>query len=183
MNLISIVELSGIAIAVILLVLLLFKRQSASPISDSGLVLDRLQTIKADVDRLDRMVREDGENARTGADERGRLLREEIVKSLTDSRAEMSQAMANDRAESAAASLQLRDGIQLTLIKMGDSLRTGAKDAAEQQRLVLETMVEKVANLSETNAKAADKLRESLQENLTALRTENSEKLELIRLA
>ena len=42
-------------------------------------------------------------------------------------------------------------------------------------------MVEKVGKLSETNAQAAKKLRESLQTNLTTLRNENSEKLELMR--
>ena len=82
MDLINIAELAGIAVVVVLLVVLLFKRQTSNTSPDSGLILDRLQTIKADVDRLDRVIREDGENARTGADERGRLLREVVVKSL-----------------------------------------------------------------------------------------------------
>ena len=181
MTLINIAELAGIAVAILLLLVVVFKRQSTSTNFDISPVLDRLQVIKADVERLDRIIREDGENARTGADERGRLLREEVVRALTESRTEMVQALANDRAKAATAAVQLRDGIQHTLITMSDSLRTRANETAEQQRLVIETMVEKVAKLSETNAQAAEKLRESLQENLTTLRKENSEKLELMR--
>ncbi|HEY2444806.1 MAG TPA: DNA recombination protein RmuC [Rhizomicrobium sp.] len=232
--------LAGIAASLVLLLILVF-RKSAS--GDSGPVLDRLQTIKSDVDRLDRVVREDGETARTGSDERGRLLRSEISTSLAESRAEMSATMtairseivaalekagqdlrlssaelstvqkerlddvsaklivltdalekrlesnratieakfAEIRSESAAASVQLRDGVQLTLGRMGELLREGAKETGEQQRAVLEVMVQKVDRLSETNVQASEKLQESLQNNLNTLRSENSEKLELMR--
>ncbi|HEY1614295.1 MAG TPA: DNA recombination protein RmuC [Rhizomicrobium sp.] len=243
MDIISIATLAGVAISVLLLIVLVMRRQTAGASIDFGSVLERLQTVKADVERLDRVVREDGESARTGADERGRLLREEIMKSLVESRTEMSAAMATVRGEiamslekasqelrassddlsklqkerldgiantlkemtqalearleanrvtieeklgefreaSATASVQLREEVQATLARMGEILRTGAKDSAEQQRLVLESMVQKLASLTETNTQAAEKLRLSLQEHLTTLRTENSEKLELMR--
>jgi DNA recombination protein RmuC len=167
---IEIIQAVCIALVILLLLYLIVRNRPGRGTGDTTLVLDRLQTIKADVDRLDRVVREDGDNARTGADERGRLLREEVLKALTESRTEF-----------ASAFVQLRDGIQLTLVALGDSLRTGANEAAETQRLVLETMVQKIEKLSETNDQAAEKLRESLQVNLTTLRNENSEKLELMR--
>lgn len=243
MDFIQICELAGTALSVVLLLVLLLKKNPAPSDYQLAPMVERLQTIKADIDRLDRVIREDGDSARTGADERGRLLREEVLKSLTESRAEQSQAISNFRAEivtalkkagqelrdssndlskmqkerldevaaklremtdaletrlnasritmeaklgefsdaSSVASIQLRDEIQLTLTRMGDASRIAGNEAAEAQRNILEIMSQKIAALTETNSQAAEKLRLSLQEHLNTLRTENSDKLELMR--
>jgi DNA recombination protein RmuC len=85
------------------------------------------------------------------------------------------------KADSITTSGQLRGEIQQILVTMGDGLRDRAKETADAQRVALESMVQKVEQLSETNAQALEKLRISLQENLTTLRNENTEKLEQMR--
>ncbi|MCC6265123.1 MAG: DNA recombination protein RmuC [Bryobacterales bacterium] len=146
-----------------------------------GQLGEKLQSVKSDIERLDRVLREDGEAARNAADERGRMLRQELVNTLADSRAELAQALTVARKESFEASAALREEMQRTLTQLGESLRAGAKEAAEAQRLELEKMVARVDRLSETNTEALEKLRETLSLNLATLRNENSDKLELMR--
>lgn len=182
MDTVSLYELVFLVLILALNLFFAFRLRAVGQSSDMNPVLDRLNSIKGDVERLDRVVREDGEQARTGADERGRLLREEVTRSLTESRTEMAQAMTAIRSESLESASRLREEIQQTLAKMGEGLREAAKESAETQRLSLETMLGKLDRLSETNAQALEKLRESLQANLTTLRNENSEKLEQMRV-
>jgi len=185
MDFLTIAELSGIAISIILLVVLLIRRPPSTN-TDIRPVLDRLQIIKADVDRLDRVVREDGDKARTGADERGRLLREEVVKSLAESRAEMSVAMANVRADVVTAlekaSQELRDSsvelskvqkerlddVAIKLKQMTDSLEA----RLEANRTTIEV---KLGELKDASAAASIQLRDEVQLTLSrmgeALRT------------
>ena len=132
--------------------------------------LERLQAITACVERLDRVVREDGEMARTGADERGRLLREEVAKSLTDSRSEMAGGLTGVRGE-----------IVTALEKAGQDLRQSSDDLSRLQKERLDAVAQQVERLSETNTKALEALRETLQRNLDTLRNENTEKLEAMR--
>jgi hypothetical protein len=99
MNLAAFSQLAGLLIVFLLLLWVAFRPTKVGNQTDISLVLDRLMTVKADVDRLDRVVREDGEQARTGADERGRLLRDEVSKSLTDTRTEIAQGMTGVRGE------------------------------------------------------------------------------------
>lgn len=195
----AVMDMALIAILVILLALLLLSMRSAFWPKPAGSaidltpVLDRLQLIKGDVERLDRVVREDGDQARSGADERGRLLREEVTRSLNDSRSEMSQAISAIRSEIVTAlnkaSQELRDSsgelskhqkerlddVAGKLKAMTDSLET----RLEANRSTIET---RLAELRNDQIDNAGKLRESLQTNLTTLRNENSEKLEQMRL-
>ena len=101
---------------------------------------------------------------------------------LETNRATIETKLNELKADSIITSTQLREELQRTLITLGEALREGAKQSAEAQRIVLETMVVTVEHLSETNAQALEKLRASLQENLTTLRNENTEKLEQMRL-
>lgn len=132
--------------------------------------LERLQAITACVERLDRVVREDGEMARTGADARGRLLREEVAKSLADSRTEMAGGLTGVRGE-----------IVTALEKAGQDLRQSSDDLSRLQKERLDAVAQQVKNLSDTNAKTLETLRETLQRNLDTLRNENTEKLEAMR--
>lgn len=123
-------------------------------------ILDRLQSIKGDVERLDRVVREDGGQARTGADERGRLLRAEVTRSLTDSRTEMSLAMTTIRTEIVTAlnnaSQELRDS-------------SGALSKVQKERL--DDIGVKLSGMTQM-----------LEAKLTELRNDNALKLEEMRL-
>jgi DNA recombination protein RmuC len=138
--------------------------------TDVAPLLERLQTIRAVVERLDRVVREDGEMARSGADERGRLLREEVAKSLADSRIEMSGGLTGVRGE-----------IVTALEKAGQELRTSSADLSRVQKERLDAVAQRVERLSEANTKALETLRETLQRNLDTLRCDNAEKLEAMR--
>ncbi|MGH6888781.1 MAG: DNA recombination protein RmuC [Rhizomicrobium sp.] len=148
----------------------LFAARSAAAGIDTAPLLGRLEAINACVERLDRVVREDGEMARSGADERGRLLREEVAKSLADSRTEMSGGLAGVRGE-----------IVTALEKAGQELRESSADLSRVQKERLNDVALKVERLSETNTKALEALRETLQRNLDTLRTDNAEKLEAMR--
>lgn len=143
---------------------------AAVPGVDVSPLLDRLQTIKGDIDRLDRVVRQDGEMARTGADERGRLLREEVAKALFDSRSEMSSGLSGVRGE-----------IVTALEKAGQDLRQSSSDLSHAQKERLDAVAQQVERLSESNSRAIETLRETLQRNLDTLRNENAEKLEAMR--
>lgn len=185
MEISTIVLLIGVAISIILLLWIAFRPSPSGAEEAIAPMLERLHAIKADLDRLDRMHREDTERERSAADERARVLREELVRNLAETRAELSLSLAGARKESVEAAASHREEMQRTLAQMGESLRAGAKESSEAQRLVLETMVHRVDRLSQTNTEALDKLREtltnSLTTNLTTLRNENSEKLDQMR--
>jgi DNA recombination protein RmuC len=109
------------------------------------------------------------------------ILTETLENRLESNRTTIESKFGELRTESTAASALLRDNLQLTLGRMGETLKEGAKETGEQHRKVLETMTQKVDQLSERNAHASENLRATLQDNLNTLRTENSEKLELMR--
>ncbi len=181
MDLLFAAMFAGVLVTILLLVWIALRPPSREGALELGQLGEKLQSVKSDIERLDRVLREDGEAARNAADERGRVLRQELVNTLGDSRAELAQALAVARKESLEASSALREEMQRTLTQLGESLRTGAKEAAEAQRLELEKMVARVDRLSETNTEALEKLRDTLALNLTTLRNENSDKLELMR--
>ncbi len=166
-----------------------FWPKAAGAATDLNPVLERLQAIKGDVERLDRVVREDGEQARSGAEERGRLLRGEVTKALTDSRTEMSQAMTAIRGEIVTAlnkaSLELRESSnELSKAQKERLDDVGVKLTGMTQ--ILETRLEANRNtienrltaLSETNSQALDRLRNENTEKLEQMRVTVDEKLQ-----
>ncbi len=181
MDLLSIAILVGIVVIVLLLLWLVFRPSAVENSAELEQLTEKVQSVKSDLERLDRVLREDAEAVRHAADERGRTLRQELITSLSDSRAELAQALIASRKESLEASSGLREEMQRTLAQMGEHFRASSKEAAELQRLELEKMVSRVDLLSQTNSEALEKLRETLAINLTTLRNENSDKLELMR--
>lgn len=193
MDMVSLAVLVILAAILALTLRIAFWPKAPGGTDDLNRVIDRLQLIKGDVERLDRVVREDGEQARTGADERGRLLRGEVTKTLGESRAEMSQAMAAIRGEIVTAlnnaSQELRessgelskvqkdrlDDVGVKLTAMTDSLEV----RLEANRTTLES---RLRELRGDSNEAAAKLREEMQQSLDRLRNENTEKLEQMRV-
>ena len=157
MGVFQIAELVGLVLTIMLLLVLIFRRQQARDSTDLNPVLDRLQTIKADIDRLDRVVREDGEAARTGADERGRLLREEVTKALADSRTEMSASIS-----------AIRGDIVASLEKASQELRTSSAELSQVQKERLEGVSNQLRSLS-------DQLQERLEVNRATIDTKLGE--------
>ncbi|MDZ7637255.1 MAG: DNA recombination protein RmuC [Bryobacterales bacterium] len=181
MDLLSIALFVALLLILCLLLWIALRPGAPGPVAELTQLAEKIHSVKADVERLDRVLREDREGERSATDERGRVLRQELLSTLADSRTELGQALVGARKESLEASDGLRGEMQRTLAQMGDGLRVGAKEAAELQRLELEKMVARVDRLSQTNTEALDKLRETLAAHLTTLRNENSEKLELMR--
>jgi DNA recombination protein RmuC len=196
----DVIVISQIIFLLVILVLVLriaFWPRTATNASDISPVLDRLQTIKADVDRLDRVVREDGEQARTGADDRGRLLRDEVTKSLTDTRTEMSLSMSTIRGEIVTAlnkaSQELRESSselskvqkeRLDDVGLRLTAMTGTLDAGlETNRSTIET---RLNDLRKDSVEVAAKLREEMQQTLArmgeGLREGAKESSEVLRL-
>lgn len=156
--------LTFIGLILLALILVLTLRMAFWPAARGGAadsaILDRLLSIKGDVERLDRVVREDGEQARTGADERGRQLRNEVTRYLTDSRTEMSKDMTAIRTE-----------IVTALEKASKELRESSTELSKIQKERLDDVGVKLTGMTQT-----------LEANLTALRTENTAKLEEMRV-
>jgi DNA recombination protein RmuC len=198
MDMILLSALVVLAVNLALTVRIAFWPKAAGEAADMNPVLDRLQAIKGDVERLDRVVREDGEQARTGADDRGRLLREEVTKSLTDTRTEMSQAMAAIRGEVVTAlnkaSQELRessgelskvqkerlDDVSVKMTSMTNALEV----RLEANRSTIELRLNELRNES---IEAANKLREEMQQSLArmgeGLREGAKESSETLRLS
>lgn len=181
MELLFIAIFVGVIFALLLLLWIALRPASREGFAELGQLAEKVQSVKSDLERFDRVLREDGEAVRSAADERGRALRQELVTTLGDSRDALAQALAVARKESQEASAGVREEMQRTLTQVGESLRVNAKEAAEAQRLELEKMVAGVDRLTRANTEALDKLRETLALNLTTLRNENSDKLELMR--
>ena len=119
----------------------------------------RVLAVKTDVERLDRVVREDGAQARLGSDERGRLLREEIQRSLGGARTENREAAA-----------VLQSQVVHSIQAFGEGIRAQLQIAAESQARSFEAFTATLKALSET-----------LEKNLGQLREENAAKLEEMR--
>lgn len=116
-------------------------RATSTPPDLSPLV-ERLQTIKADIDRLDRVVREDGKTARDGADERGRLLREEVGKSLADSRTEMAGGLTTLRGEIVTTLERVAQELRETLQRNLDTLRNENTEKLEAMRRTVDEQLQ-----------------------------------------
>ena len=181
MDLLFILVFAGVVITILLLLWLVLRPAGGESLAELGQLAEKVQSVKSDIERLDRVLREDGEAGRNAADGRGRLLRQELAATLLDSRAELEKTLATARREAQEASAALREEMQRTLTQLGENLRAGSKESADAQRLELEKMVARVDRLAETNTEALEKLRETLAINLTTLRNENSDKLELMR--
>ncbi len=181
MDLLSIVTFAGVAVALILLMWMVLRPAPKPELPELEQLAEKLGVVKADLERLDRILREDAQAGRNAADERARDLREEIAGKLAESRAELNLLLLGARKEAAEASGVMREEIQRTMQLMSESSRAGTKEAADAQREGLEKMVQRVELLSRTNAEALEKLRDTLALNLTTLRNENSEKLDLMR--
>lgn len=198
MDILSLAMLAFLVAILALNLRIVFWPRAAHGAAELNPVLDRLQSIKGDVERLDRVVREDGEQARTGADDRGRLLREEVTKSLTDSRTEMSTAISAIRTEIVTAlnnaSQELRessselskvqkeklDDVAVKLTGMTNTLET----RLEANRTTIETRLGELRNES---IESANKLREEMQQSLArigeGLREGAKESSETLRLS
>lgn len=181
MDLLLIATLAGVVIALILLLWIALRPAPQPESPELELLTEKLAGVKADVERLDRILREDAQAGRDAADERSRELRKEITGTLTESRVELNELLLGSRKESSDASSVLREEMQRTLASMSENSRVSLKEAAEAQRVELEKMVARVELLNQTNAEALERLRETLAANLNSLRNENSEKLELMR--
>jgi DNA recombination protein RmuC len=183
MDLISMLLLAGVGLAILLLLWVAFRPSPVvqGPVAELAQLGERISAVKADVERLDRVLREDREGERASADERARLLRQELLATLGELRAEVTQSLAAVSKDQREAAGLLREELQKTLVQTGEGLRTSARESSEAQRLELEKMVVGVDRLSRANMEALEKLRETLGVHLTTLRNENSEKLELMR--
>ncbi len=181
MELLLIFILAGVILSVLLLLWIALRPAGGEGPAEAARLAEKMQSVKSDLERLDRVLREDAEAVRNAADERGRALRLELVATLGDSRAEVETSLAAARKETQEATAALREEMQRTLVQLGESLRAASKESADAQRLELEKMVARVDRLAETNTAALEKLRETLSINLTTLRNENSDKLELMR--
>lgn len=181
MDLLLVAVFFGIIVAILLLLWIALRPSSREDSAALEQLAEKVNSVKSDIERLDRVLREDSEAVRGAADERGRALRQELITTLGESRVELAQALVFARKEALEASSGLREEMQRTLAQMGEHFRASSKEAAETQRLELEKMVARVDRLSQTNSEALEKLRETLALNLTTLRNENSDKLELMR--
>ncbi|HWE07658.1 MAG TPA: hypothetical protein VG274_13175, partial [Rhizomicrobium sp.] len=161
MTLTTIAMLAGVAVSLGLLVILVLRKPLAD--AGTGTIAEQLQTIKAVVERLDRVVREDGEMARAGSDERGRLLRNEVSKTLADSRAEMSTTMAAVRAEIVSA-----------LEKAGHDLRTSSAELSKVQKERLDDVGAKLFLLTDALEKRLESNRTMLETKFGEIRNEST---------
>lgn len=164
MDMVFLSALVVLAVNLVLTVRIAFWPKAAGAATDLNPVLDRLQVIKGDVERLDRVVREDGEQARTGADERGRLLRDEVTKALSESRAEMSQAMSAIRGEIVAA-----------LNKASLELRESSNELSKAQKERLDDVGAKLTGMTHTLETRLEANRNTIESRLTALQAESVE--------
>jgi DNA recombination protein RmuC len=181
MDWMTVLLLAGLALAILLLLWIGLRPAPAGPGEELAQISERVTAVKADVERLDRVLREDREAERSAADERARLLRQEILGAIGELRTELAQTLGALGKDQREASALLREEMLRSLMQTGEGLRTGAKDSSEAQRLELEKMVAGVDRLSRANTEALEKLRDTLSTHLTTLRNENSEKLELMR--
>jgi DNA recombination protein RmuC len=65
--------------------------------------------------------------------------------------------------------------------KLSDRLLAAQRDGREEQRVALEGVTTKIGQLTESNEKRQDALRETIASGLETLRTDNAEKLEKMR--
>src|SRR5690606_11921312 len=96
-------------VIVLLLLWLVLRPSTVENSAELEQLAEKVQSVKSDLERLDRVLREDAEAVRHAADERGRTLRQELVASLNDSRTELAQALIASRKESLEASSGLRE--------------------------------------------------------------------------
>lgn len=164
MDMVLLSALVVLAVNLALTVRIAFWPKAAGAATDLNPVLDRLQAIKGDVERLDRVVREDGEQARTGADERGRLLRDEVTKALSESRTEMSQAMSAIRGE-----------IVTALNKASLELRESSNELSKAQKERLDDVGVKLTGMTHTLETRLEANRNTIESRLTALQAESVE--------
>ena len=162
MDLLALSQLAGIVMVFLLLSWVAFRRRMAAAPSEIGTVLERLGAIKGDVERLDRIVREDGEQARTGADERGRLLRDEVSKSLTDTRTEIAQGMISVRGE-----------IVLALNNASQELRESSKELSTVQKEKLDEVGGKLKVMTEALETRLETNRTTIETKLNEFKTDS----------
>jgi len=85
------------------------------------------------------------------------------------------------RQDATNAAKQLREEVTNTLKNVGDDLRENSKHIAEEQRVALDAMGKRMAEISEGSQLTHEKLRQTVSEGLTTLRQENEVKLEQMR--
>ncbi len=124
---------------------------------------DRLGAIKGDIERLDRVLREDAEAVRHAADIRAERLRDEMVRMLDAFRAQL-------QAQSEAVDQRLAGLAEQVNFHLGRQAREQAEAG-----LTLQT------RLQESLAALSTDLRSGLDQNMATLRQENDAKLEQMR--
>jgi len=155
------------AVAVGLLLILTFRKGS-----DAGAqaLLERLAALKADVERIDRTMRQDAAASRTELADTQRKNFEsfgQTLKGQIDGLDGRLQAVAK--------------AVQDSLLETGKDLRDGSAQLSQMQRESLEGMVGQIKHLGQSNAEAQERLRESLERNLKDLREQNAQKLDEMR--
>lgn len=135
---------------------------------------DRLAAIKGDIERLDRVLREDAEAVRHAADIRAERLRDEMVRMLAalgdQQRAGLDAFRAQLQAQSEAVDQRLAGLAEQVNFHLGRQAREQAEAG-----LTLQT------RLQESLAALSTDLRSGLDQNMATLRQENDAKLEQMR--
>jgi len=92
------------------------------------------------------------------------------------------EEIARNREEAASGAKQLREELNGSLNRLGDSLLERIAQFAGLQRGQLELFSQELANLARTNDQKLEKIRETVEEKLASLQKDNNEKLEKMRL-
>jgi DNA recombination protein RmuC len=184
--------------AVILCILILYKLgRTLSAISP--ILEQRLLSIEGAIERSDTTTRDEFGRGRDEARKSSRSLREEVT-NLFERLAGSLRASLNDVSMGQQAQLEtfaarlteartgaeedarnLREEIQLTLKRLGESVGNRIGELFIAQGEKLDSVTGQITALTEGNERRQDILRKTVEERLDAIRKENTEKLDQMR--
>ena len=106
-----------------------------------------------------------------------------LVKIVGEMRSEMFRVLEGHRLQHNASQVALQEQVSKTLTSFGEANRGQMAQLLEIQRNQHDSFQRRVIEMAEANSKAGETLRQAVEAQLTAIRTDNSAKLELMRAA
>jgi len=177
--------------AVLLLLVVLFLRKSASPALDPRLAQlpDAIARLEAQTEATDRHLADSLSRMRTEAGESAQQARDASSKAFTELRTEvtgtvnslgstLNKGLADFRTDNAANANALRNAVNGQLDALSQRLVSSAGEATRQQTDLRESLNKKFSDLSTSNAQSLAKMNEDNAKKLEQMRETVDEKLQ-----
>lgn len=199
--------LTMLLIIIVLVVMLLKKTGSTDT---AAVISSRFDSFEKGQERTERLVREEIAQSRDESGKAGREQRQELMEAfktfgaavaqriaegtnsqkaqlevfssqLADFAKASSQQLDAGRAEAGAAAKQLREEVVATLKSISETMARTMGELAHLQKVQLESMAAAIGNLSESNEKKLEAVRQTVEAKLNSLQADNARQLDQMR--